>query len=138
MLLKVEKKSKVTSSKDVAKIFSDILAAEDEIDRDKEHFWVAGLSNANRVVYVELVTLGLLNQTLIAPREVFRLAVMRGVARIMAVHNHPSGTVRPSPEDVSAMKTLKNAGTILGIKLLDFIIITDGNAYWSASDDGQL
>ena len=91
MILSENTKEKITDSADVAKILQTILGAEHQTDRDKEHFWIIGLNNANRILYIELATLGILNETTIAPREVFRLAVMKACANIIISHNHPSG-----------------------------------------------
>lgn len=136
MIIKAPKDKKMSSPEDVTKIFNAILKTENKVDRDKEHFWVVGLKTSNSILYIELATLGLLNQTPIAPREVFRLAIMKGCHSLIAVHNHPSGDERPSPEDRATMKSLRAAGRILNIEMKDFIII--GNGYWSAAESGYL
>ena len=87
-----ERNEKILDSKDVVKIFKAVLDSESEIDRNKEHFWVCGLNNRNVIVYIELVSLGVLNQSLVHPREVFRLAITKGVGSIICCHNHPSAT----------------------------------------------
>ena len=91
-------KSKITikDSKDVAKVFLDLLALEDKIDQEKEHFYVMHLDVRSRVNLVELVSLGTLDSSLVHPRETFRRAVMQGSASIIVAHNHPSGEVEPS------------------------------------------
>ena len=136
MIIKAPKDKKMSSPEDVAKIFKAILKTESKVDRDKEHFWVVGLKTSNSILYIELATLGLLNQTLVAPREVFRLAIMKGCHSLIAVHNHPSGKVSPSPEDRATMKSLRAAGRILKIEMKDFMII--GKGYWSAAESGDL
>lgn len=113
----------VASPEIVAQIFRDILSMESEIDRDKEHFWVIGLNTKNKVLFVDLCSLGTLDQSLVHPREVFRLAISKGVARIIIGHNHPSGDPEPSSNDIALTKRLSDASNILGIRLLDHVII---------------
>lgn len=112
----------------VARLFREVLANENEIDRDKEHTWVMGLNTKNNVKYIELVTLGILDASLLHPREIFRMAIMKGVKSIIVVHNHPSGSPQPSGEDLRMTKQLSEAGKLMGIPLLDHVIITlDGH-----------
>jgi DNA repair protein RadC len=113
----------------VAKVFLDLLALEDKIDQDKEHFYVMHLDVKSRITLVELVSLGTLNASLVHPRETFRRAVMQGSASIIVAHNHPSGEVEPSDEDTKTTKLLFEAGTILGISLLDHVIFTNDKFY---------
>jgi len=130
-------KDQISNPEKVSEILRSILATESEIDRDKEHIWVLGLSTSNVIRYIDLVSLGTLDMTLCEPREVFRLAVMKGVKAIIVAHNHPSGETSPSTLDRQVTKTLADAGKILGIKLLDAIIVTD-NDFWSASGAGMI
>lgn len=126
MVIKIKSKNiKVTSSQDMATILQDILKAENEIDRDKEHFWVIGLTTKSHIKYIELVSLGVLNASLVHPREVFRYAIIQAVAGIIVGHNHPGGDPEPSDNDVHVTDTLKEAGKIIGIPVIDHIIITD-------------
>lgn len=118
-------KIQVNRSEDVFKILKQILLAESVVDRNKEHLWVIGLTNSHVIKYIELVSLGTLNATLVEPMEVFRLAVMKGVKRIMVAHNHPSENLNPSKEDLDINKRLKASGEILGITLLDHLIISE-------------
>ncbi len=83
----------------------------------------------SRVTLVELVSLGTLNASLVHPRETFRRAVMQGSASIIVAHNHPSGEVEPSDEDTKTTKLLFEAGTILGINLLDHVIFANDKFY---------
>ncbi len=118
-----DKSIKVTNPDAVESILKPILAAECEIDRDKEHFWVIGINNANKIKYLELVGLGTLNATLVAPREIFRFAIMKAVSAVILCHNHPSGQTRPSEEDLRITKQISEAGKIIGINVLDHVII---------------
>lgn len=112
----------------VADLLQSILNTESPVDRDKEHFWTIGLNTRNVVKYIDLTSLGTLNASLVHPREVFRLAIMKGVAHIVIGHNHPSGNTEPSEEDIKLTRRLVEAGKILGIEVLDHVIIAD-NAY---------
>ena len=120
-------KSKLTikNSSHVARVFLDLLALEDNIDQEKEHFYVMHLDIRNRVKLVELVSLGTLTASLVHPRETFRRAVIAGSASVIVAHNHPSGEVEPSDEDTKTTKMLFEAGTLLGIHLFDHVIFTN-------------
>lgn len=117
------KKQKICGDASAAHLFYAMLLCEDEVGQNKEHFWAMGLNTKNVVQYVELVTLGTLDASLVHPREVFRRAVMHGVASVIVGHNHPSGDTTPSDQDRSVTKRLKAAGDTLGIELLDHLII---------------
>ena len=92
-------------------------------DRDKEHFWSIGLDTKMGVKYVEVVTIGTLEASLVHPREVFRLAIMHGVASLIVAHNHPSGDIQPSLQDRGVTRSLASASKLLGIPLHDHLII---------------
>ena len=115
---------------------TEILCTESEVDRGREHFWVLGLNAKNVILYIELVSLGTLTNSLIHPRETYRLAVMRGVASIIAVHNHPSGDCEPSREDCIVSVRLQQAGEVLGINFLDHIIINEEGNFVSLQERG--
>jgi DNA repair protein RadC len=137
MELKVRTKEAITNPEQIAKIFQAIQRAENEIDRVKEKCWVVGLNTRNFIVYVELVSMGTLNASLVHAREVFRFAIMKGVVSgLILVHNHPSGDLHPSDDDLSLTRRLYDAGKILGIDLHDHIIIGDGSGYTSLKKDG--
>ena len=114
----------VSSPKAIWNITKDLLLAEDKIDQDKEHFWVFHLDNRNRIKLIDLVSLGILNSSIVHPRETFRRAVIEGSAQIIIAHNHPSGEATPSEDDLTVTKRLVKAGEILGIELIDHLIIT--------------
>jgi DNA repair protein RadC len=121
----------------VADLFRRILASENEIDQDKEHVWVLGVNAKNVVKYVELVSLGTLDGSLIQPRETFRMAISKGVKSIILAHNHPSGEAIPSNEDTNVTRNLREAGRIIGIQLLDHVIVTK-DRHFSFADTGLL
>lgn len=100
-----------------------------------EQFVVIFLNAKHHVTGMEKISEGSLNATIVHPREVFGVAVEHRAAAIIVGHNHPSGDPKPSSEDRTLTKTLKEAGKIIGIPLLDHVIIGDGR-YYSFSDFG--
>ncbi|MFC2077954.1 JAB domain-containing protein [Candidatus Bipolaricaulota bacterium] len=109
----------ITDSYDAAPLFAVIR------DLQQEAFAVLALDGANKPrVPAKIITLGLLNQNQVHPREVFAAAVADRAAAIIVAHNHPSGTLDPSGEDIALTKRLVKAGEILGIPVLDHIILT--------------
>lgn len=117
-------KIKAQSIQEIVKVFQDLLRLEDEIDQEKEHFYVMHLDTKSRVKMVELVSMGIINASIVHPRETFRRAVVEGSFSILVAHNHPSGEVEPSSEDTKVTKILFEAGRILGIHLQDHIIFS--------------
>jgi len=93
--------------------------------KKQEHFICITLSGAHEVLAIRTVTVGLLNHSLVHPREVFAEAITDRAAAIICVHNHPSGTLEPSSQDLAITRQLADAGTLLGIRLLDHLIVSD-------------
>ncbi|MCR5606523.1 MAG: DNA repair protein RadC [Treponema sp.] len=91
--------------------------------QDKEHFLCISLNGAHEIIQIRVVSVGCINQTLIQPREVFADAIMEHASAIILCHNHPSGNVNPSQEDIKTSKILYEASKLLGINILDHIII---------------
>lgn len=106
-------------------------------DRRKEYFIALLLDGKNRIIHEEQVSEGSLNQSIVHPREVFNRAVKDSAAAVILVHNHPSGDPAPSREDREITRRLKEAGDVLGIRVLDHIIIGDGT-YFSFVESGLL
>jgi len=96
-------------------------------ERAQEHFLVLTLDGAHHLVKRRIVFVGTLNRSLVHPREVFCGAITDRAAGIILVHNHPSGNVTPSPEDLETTRRLVQAGRLLGIPVLDHIIVGRGN-----------
>lgn len=132
------KGKKVSDPGRLAEVMSSILRGEDEIDRDKEHFWVIGLSVKLSILYIDLVSVGTLTSALIHPRETYRRAIAKGVASIACVHNHPSGELEPSGNDLQVTEKLRSAGEIVGINLIDHIIIDNDGGFTSIKQRGIL
>jgi DNA repair protein RadC len=103
----------------------------------QEHFVCVHLNGANRVVSSKTVTIGLVDQALVHPREVFSDAVKEKASKIIVAHNHPAGGLLPSNEDISVTRNLSRAGELLGIALLDHLIIGD-DGYFSFKEEGLL
>jgi len=90
----------------------------------QEHFLVLTLDGAHQVVRCKIVSVGLVNRTVVHPREVFLPAIQDTATAVIVAHNHPSGSVEPSPEDRDITIRLAEAGQIIGIEVLDHLIIT--------------
>lgn len=123
----------IRSSKDVFNIMKYIIT-----DNKKEHLFAIYLNSQNFLIdKPELITMGLLDKSLVHPREVFKNAIKKSAKNIIIVHNHPSGNVSPSKADKQVTKTLKKSGKIIGINLLDHLIISK-EKYFSFKDNNQL
>jgi DNA repair protein RadC len=103
----------------------------------KEHFMTLHLDGKNRIIAMDIVSIGSLNQSIVHPRSVFMTACLSNAAAIILVHQHPSGDSTPSAEDIAITRRLKEAGEIMGIKILDHIIVGDGE-YLSFVERGLL
>ena len=93
-------------------------------ENKKEHFVTFYLDTRNQEIKRDIVSIGTLNYNLVHPREVFEPAVKNLAAGIILAHNHPSGCLEPSDEDLSLTKRLVQAGKLLGIEVLDHVIVT--------------
>lgn len=105
-------------------------------DREQEHFICITVNGALEVVHTRIVSVGLVNRTLVHPREVFSECIRRMGTAVILAHNHPSGNLIPSNEDIELTARLRKAGDILGIEVLDhFIFSADG--YYSMRENGE-
>ena len=114
-----------------------ILLRENQIRRNQEHFWVVGLDTANKILFVELVCLGATNRVNIDPPEVYRIAIYKSTPKVILVHNHPSGTVRPSEQDIEFTDYMYKTGKLIRIEVIDHLIITE-KGFYSFSDHGDI
>jgi DNA repair protein RadC len=103
----------------------------------KEVFKIVMLNTKNHIIKHLNISVGCLNSSIVHPREVFSEAVKVGCSALLLVHNHPSGDPGPSTEDIETTQRLINAGSILGIKVLDHIVIGDGR-YISFREQGLM
>src|SRR5690349_11676113 len=122
----------VRSPRDVVELFAARLE-----DLPVEEFHVAVLDSQHRLERDIMVTRGILNSSLVHPREVFREAIAERAAAIILVHNHPSGDPSPSPDDCKITEQLVEAGRLLGIPVNDHVIVGRGR-YVSFSESGIL
>ena len=107
---------KLTDAEAVYKEIQDIK------DACKEIFVVFCLDTKNKVITRDIVTIGILDASLVHPREIFRRAILVNSKSIILAHNHPSGDTTPSSEDIKVTKTLVEAGNLLNIKVRDHVI----------------
>ncbi len=98
---------------------------------NQEHFICVSLNGANEIIAKRVVSIGLVNRTLVHPREVYSDPLKDRAASIIVAHNHPSGNVQPSEEDIVLTRRLHKAGKILGINLLDHIILAGNGDFFS-------
>ncbi len=115
-----------------AEVFAEL---KDIIPLKKEHCLVFYLDTVHQIIKREVVAIGILNASLIHPREIFEPAVRQVAAEIIIAHNHPSGDPTPSENDIILTKRLAEAGQILGITLLDHVIV-GARGYISLKDKG--
>lgn len=100
-------------------------------DLAHEEFHALLLNTQHRVIRDVIVTRGILDASLIHPREVFRPAILASAASVILVHNHPSGDPTPSPEDRAVSRQLADAGRAVGIRVLDHVVVGDGR--WASA-----
>lgn len=135
--LTAQQKIKVLNVIDLAKIMQDILLREKRIDRNKEHCWIVCLDNSNRILMIELISLGSVNETIIEPVEVFSFALQKGAVKIILVHNHPSGSLIPSEQDVELTDRMTAIGKFLRLQVIDHLIISE-DLHYSFAESGKL
>ena len=93
-------------------------------DKKQEYFLYLTLDGANRLIAKRIITIGTLTSSLVHPREVFAEAITDRAASIIVAHNHPSGNLEPSQADREVTERLRDAGDLLGVKLIDHIVVT--------------
>ena len=123
---------KIQCPNDVFNIAQNVIRANEYAE---ENLWLITLDTKNNITGIFTVSTGSLNASIVHPREIFKRAVLQNAASIIICHNHPSGDVTPSQEDINTTKRIYEAGKILGIELLDHIIIGD-NKYTSLKEKG--
>ncbi|MGO4710297.1 DNA repair protein RadC [Chryseobacterium sp. 2TAF14] len=128
----IPEKPQISSSKDAYNLLKLHLA-----DLRTEEFWALFLNQNNKVIHISQLTQGGINQSIVDIRILFKTALEHFATAIIISHNHPSGNLKPSEEDINITKQIKEAGNVMNIQLLDHLIITQ-NAYISFSDEGLL
>lgn len=100
----------------------------------REHALVLALDIRNAIISHYVLSIGSVDQALVHPREVFRFAILAGATSIVFAHTHPSGSPDPSAEDVHLTRRLAQAGSLIGVPVLDSFIYAAGGAWWSARE----
>ena len=121
--------AKIAVAQDVLPLLAEIAG------KQQEHFVCISLNGANEVIKTRVVTIGLLDQSPIHPREVFANVIADRAAAVIFAHNHPSGDVQPSEGDRRTHQRLTEAATILGLRVLDHVIVTK-KGYFSFQEAG--
>ena len=138
MLIKLQDtKRTVTKPSDIHQLLHTYFKTVDAVDRDKEHFFCFQLDSRNKVKVMELISIGIVNASLVHPREVFTRAVMCRNVNVVIAHNHPSTDVDPSDADLEITRKLVAAEKILGIELTDHIIYAP-DAFYSFREHGLI
>ncbi len=106
-------------------------------DKNQEHFYVVYLDIRNKIIKDKLLFIGTTNYSTVHPRDIFKEAYLNGAISIVVIHNHPSGEVLPSKNDLETTKQLVAVGNLLGIKVMDHIIIGE-NKYYSFCENGDI
>lgn len=128
----VEKRTKVTSSKDAYNSISPVLS-----DLQHEEFWVIYLNRNNEIIKQENISKGGVSGTVADSKIIFKRAIETLASAIILSHNHPSGNLKPSNADIQLTKKLKEAGTMLDIPVLDHLIIGEKD-YFSFADESLM
>ena len=120
----------INSSKDAYNIMKRHL-----VDLSHEEFWILLLGRSQKVLGKELISKGGLSATVVDPKVIFGMALQHKATGIIMIHNHPSGTLKPSHQDISLTKQLADAGRIMAINIQDHLIICD-KGFYSFADEG--
>ncbi len=105
---------------------------------DREKLIVVGVDNRNQPTFIDTISIGTINSSLVHPREVFKSAILSNSESIIMFHNHPSGETEASKEDINITYRIKEAGNIIGINLIDHIIIGSNGRFSSLKEKGVI
>ncbi len=131
-LTDVRERPQIGGSRDAWQLIAPLL-----MDLPHEEFWILLLNRANRVIGREQISLGGVAGTVVDAKIVFRKAIEGMASSLILVHNHPSGNLQPSRQDIDLTRKLKKAGATLDIAVLDHLIIAD-SGYLSFADEGLM
>lgn len=126
------KREKISTSKDIYEVFRPQF-----MDLPHEEFHILLLNRSNTIIAKEFISRGGIAGTVVDPKLIFKPALQQLASAIVLCHNHPSGNLRPSDQDISLTKKLKEAGMLLEIPVLDHLIISD-TGYFSFADEGMM
>lgn len=124
-LSEAQKKVKINQPAGIAVIMQQILKRENKLGRSQEHFWVIGLDNAGKLLFIELIGLGRQNRVTANPPDVFRMAIYKLAIKLILVHNHPSAELIPSNADKAFTDRIIKVGEIINIEVADHLIISE-------------
>jgi len=130
--MKAFERQQINSSADIFHLFHPILQ-----DLPTEEFWVLLMNQSRRVIDRVCISKGGISQTAVDVRLIIREALLERATQIALVHNHPSGSIRPSQDDKQLTQSVKKACEIMRIRLTDHVIVTDG-AFFSFNDEGMI
>ncbi len=134
IVLKEEGTKRITDSEQAAIMARNILTT---MDDDREHFLVFFLDKKLKLKAFKVLFTGTIDETPVYPREIAKDALLNGASAVVCVHNHPSGSVTPSPDDLRVTNKIKEALKLLDMRLMDHIVITNDQHY-SMSENGVL
>lgn len=126
-----EEKTIIKNSLDVFEMFKGTFD-----DKEQEYFYCLYLDNRKKVKKKKLLFIGTINYSVVHPREIFKEAYMVGAVSIIIIHNHPTGNVNPSVQDIETTKKIVQVGKLLGITVDDHVIIGQNN-YYSFFENGM-
>ena len=130
--VKASERRKITNSKDSESVFREIWSDSMEL---KEEFYILLLNRANKILGWYKVSEGGMSGTVVDPKLIFSTALKGLASSIILSHNHPSGNLKPSEQDITLTKRLKQAGELLEIPVLDHLILSN-EGYYSFADEG--
>ena len=107
-------------------------------EMDREVMYVINMKTNSVPINVSIVSMGTLNASLITPRELFKCSILSNAASILLVHNHPSGSLEPSLNDLQLTQRLQQAGELMGIEVLDHIIVGGGHSRYFSFAEANL
>jgi DNA repair protein RadC len=122
---------KIETAQDVVPLLSDIAG------KSQEHFVCITLNGANELIERRIVTIGLLDKSLVHPRDVFADVITDRASAVIFAHNHPSGDLQPSEHDLETQRQLEEAAKIVGIRVLDHVIVSK-KGYFSFQEAGLI
>lgn len=129
-----KKKIQIKSSVDIHKLMKPILQ---DVVSHHEEFWIVLLDQSNHVMGISEIAKGGITETTTDIRIIYQTALKANSVKLCLVHNHPSGCLTPSPQDLHLTKRIVEAGRLMSIMVIDHIIITE-NSYFSFADEGLL
>lgn len=133
--LSKEQKIRILNSSDIYKVMQQVLLRENKIRRNQEHFWVVGLDNENKILFIELIGLGAVNRVNANPPDIFRMGIYKLAVKMILIHNHPSGNIEPSKTDKDFTDKILKVGKLINIEVVDHLIISE-EKYTSFADNG--